>query len=119
MGGRVKKISNPGLLKRNKQVGNYAQLAGMAVLIGGVAATYFLPERLDLSYLALILGFVLVTVGSSFTNRWGRIPPPDQVVDDVLKVHGCALPARRGPRALHAGRSARDPGQVRTRPDFL
>jgi hypothetical protein len=81
----VKKITNPGLLKRNKQIGNYSQLAGMAVLIGGVAATYFLPERLDLSYLSLILGFVLVTIGSSFTNRWGRIPPPDQAVDDLLK----------------------------------
>jgi hypothetical protein len=33
----------------------------------------------------LILGFILINIGSSFTNRWGRTPPPDQAVDDVLK----------------------------------
>jgi len=81
----VKKISNPGMLKRNKQIGNIGQIGGMIVLAGGLAATWFLPDRLDLSYLALILGFVLVNIGASFTNRWGRNPPPDQAVDDVLK----------------------------------
>jgi hypothetical protein len=85
MGGTVRKISNPGLLKRNKQIGNYGQIGGMLVLVGGLAATYFLPERLDLSYLSLILGFILVNIGAAFTNRWGRTPPPDQAVDDVLK----------------------------------
>lgn len=81
----MKKISNPGMLKRNKQIGNYSQLGGMAVLLGGFAASFLLPERFDLSYLSLILGFILVTIGSSFTNRWGRTPPPDEAVDDVLK----------------------------------
>lgn len=81
----MKRISNPGLIKRNRQIGNYGQLGGMAVLIGGLAASYFLPERLDLSYLSLITGFILVSIGSTFTNRWGRTPSPDQAVDDVLK----------------------------------
>jgi hypothetical protein len=81
----MKKITNPGLLKRNKQIGNIGQIGGMLVLAGGLAATYFLPNRLDLSYLSLILGFILINIGSSFTNRWGRTPPPDQAVDDVLK----------------------------------
>jgi hypothetical protein len=81
----VKKITNPRLLKRNKQIGNYGQLAGMAVLLGGFAVSFLMPERLDLSYLSLILGFILVSIGSTFTNRWGRTPPPDEAVDDVLK----------------------------------
>ena len=81
----MKKISNPGLIKRNRQIGNIGQLGGMAVLAGGLAASFFLPERLDLSYLSLILGFILVSIGSTFTNRWGRTPPPDEMVDDVLK----------------------------------
>lgn len=81
----MRKITNPGMLKRNKQIGNIGQIGGMLVLVGGFAATYFLPERLDLSYLSLILGFILVNIGSAFTNRWGRTPPPDEAVDDVLK----------------------------------
>jgi hypothetical protein len=81
----VKKISNPGLIKRNKRIGTFGQLGGMAVLLIGLAANFLLPTRLDLSYLSLILGFILVSIGSTFTNRWGRTPPPDQAVDDVLK----------------------------------
>ena len=81
----MKKITNPGLLKRNKLIGKYGTLASFLVLAGGIAISNFLPDRFDLSYLALILGSILVLVGSSFTSRWGRIPPPDEAVDDVLK----------------------------------
>jgi len=81
----VRKISNPGLLKRNKQIANFSQIGGMGVLVGGFALTFFLPDRLDLSYLSLIVGFILVNIGAAFTNRWARVPPPDQAVDDLLK----------------------------------
>jgi hypothetical protein len=81
----VRKISNPGLINRNRQIGNYSQIGGMLVLVGGFAASYFLPTHLELPYLALIVGFILVNIGASFNNRWGRIPPPDQAVDDLLK----------------------------------
>jgi hypothetical protein len=60
----VKKISNPGLIKRNKRIGTFGQLGGMAVLLIGLAANFLLPTRLDLSYLSLILGFILVSIGS-------------------------------------------------------
>jgi hypothetical protein len=81
----VRKISNPRMLKRNRQIGNISHIAGLLVLAGGLAVTFYLPERLDLSYLSVILGFILVNVGNTFTNRWGKTPPPDQAVDDLLK----------------------------------
>jgi hypothetical protein len=85
MGGKLKKISNPKLIRRNRQIGNYSQIGGMLILVGGFASSYFLPDRLDLPYIALIAGFILVNIGASFNNRWGRVPPPDQAVDDLLK----------------------------------
>ncbi len=81
----MKKISNPRLIKRNKQIGTFAQLGGMGVLLAGFAASFYMQDRVDLSYLSLILGFILVTVGQTFTNRWGRTPPPDESVDEVVK----------------------------------
>jgi hypothetical protein len=81
----VRKISNPGLIKRNRQIGNIGQLGGMGVLVAALAASWLLPTRFDLMYLGMIVGFILVSVGSAFTNRWGRTPPPDQAVDEVLK----------------------------------
>jgi hypothetical protein len=85
MGGKLKKISNPKLIRRNRQIGNYSQIGGMLILVGGFASSYFLPDRLDLPYIALIAGFILVNIGASFNNRWGRVPAPDQAVDDLLK----------------------------------
>jgi hypothetical protein len=81
----VRKISNPGLIKRNRQIGNIGQLGGMGLLVAALAVSWLLPTRFDLMYIGMIVGFVLVSVGSAFTNRWGRTPPPDQAVDDVLK----------------------------------
>jgi hypothetical protein len=81
----MKKISNPGLIRRNKAIGNFSQIGGMIILVGGFAGSYFFPDRLDLPYIALILGFILVNIGASFNNRWNRVPPPDQAVDNLLK----------------------------------
>jgi len=81
----LKKLSNPTLIRRNQQIGNYGQIGGMVALAGGFAASYFLPNQLELPYIALIAGFILVNIGATYTNRWGRVPPPDQAVDDLLK----------------------------------
>jgi hypothetical protein len=85
MGGKLKKISNPKLIRRNQRIGNYSQIGGMLILVGGFAASYFLPNQLELPYIALIAGFILVNIGTSFSNHWGRVPPPDQAVDELLK----------------------------------
>lgn len=81
----MKKIDNPGFIIRRKRIGSLGTWGGMLTLVGGMLVTYFDPQRLDLSYGALLAGFILVTLGSSFNNRWGRPLPPDQAVDDALK----------------------------------
>ncbi|MGD0173652.1 MAG: NERD domain-containing protein [Anaerolineales bacterium] len=81
----MKKISNPKLIRRNQQIGNYGQIGGMLILVAGFAASYFLPNQLELPYLALIAGFILVNIGASYNNHWGRVPPPDEAVDELLK----------------------------------
>jgi len=81
----LKKISNPKLIRRNQQIGNYGQIGGMLILVAGFAASYFLPNQLELPYLALIAGFILVNIGASYNNHWGRVPPPDEAVDELLK----------------------------------
>jgi hypothetical protein len=84
MGGPVRKISKPAMIKRNRQIGNYSQLAAFAVLIGGIVLTY--NERyVQLALFAPLLALFMTMIGSAFTNRWGRTPPPDQAVDDLLK----------------------------------
>jgi hypothetical protein len=81
----VKKIDNPGFIIRRRRIGNIGTWGGMITLIGGMVITFVDPKRLDLSYGALLVGFILITLGTTFTNRWGRIPPPDEAVDALLK----------------------------------
>jgi hypothetical protein len=81
----MRKISNPGLIRRNRQIGNIGQIGGLIILLGSFVGTFLFPTRVDIAFLLLILGFVMVNVGGSFTSRWGRTPPPDQLVDNLLK----------------------------------
>jgi len=99
----LKKISNPKLIRRNQQIGNYGQIGGMLILVGGFAASYFLPNQLELPYIALIAGFILVNIGASYNNHWGRVPPPDEAVDELLST----IPDEKGSPASHPRRRGR------------
>jgi hypothetical protein len=85
MGELVKRLTNEPLIKRNGRIGVSAHLAGLLILVGGMAITFLQPQRADLSLAALMLGFVLANVGIYFTNRYGRTPRPDQALDAALK----------------------------------
>jgi hypothetical protein len=37
---------------------------------------------------ALLLGFLLSQVGTHFSSKWGRNPPPDEIIDKSLKGLG-------------------------------
>jgi hypothetical protein len=72
------------MIRRNRQIGNYSQLAAFAILFGGIILSYN-QEYFQYAFFAPLVAFFLTMIGSSLTNRWGRTPPPDQAVDDVLK----------------------------------
>lgn len=72
-------------IKRNARIGSTITLISLAILGIGMYVTFARPELLYLSLLALFLGFVLSQVGIYFTNRWGRKPRPDEMLDQVLK----------------------------------
>ena len=78
-------ITNEALIKRNARIGQVAMLAGLAVLIGGLILSFQSPDQFSLSIGALFVGFVLSQVGIYFSNRWGRQPRPDQILDLALK----------------------------------
>lgn len=78
-------ITNEALIKRNARIGQIAMLAGLAVLVGGLILSFQSPEQFSLSIGALFVGFILSQVGIYFSNRWGRQPRPDQILDLALK----------------------------------
>lgn len=78
-------ITNESLIKRNARIGQIAMLAGLAVLIGGMYLSFQSPDQFSLSVAALFVGFILSQIGIYFSNRWGRQPRPDQILDLALK----------------------------------
>src|SRR3972149_3074384 len=77
-------ISNEKLIHRNRNIARYSSILGLAILVGGMIISFSRPELIIFSFAALILGFLISQVGIYFTNRWGREPRPDQLLNQAL-----------------------------------
>ncbi len=76
---------NEKLIKRNARIAQVSMLAGLAVLGAGMVVSFRNPDQFNLSLAALLLGFILSQVGIFFSNRWGRRPRQDELIDQALK----------------------------------
>ncbi len=80
----MKIISNEKIISRNRKIGQITTFASLAILAAGLVAS-FSQNYLNLSFAALLLGFVLSQVGIYFGSRWGRSPRPDEKLSQALK----------------------------------
>jgi hypothetical protein len=81
----MKIVTNESLVRRNARVAQASMLVGLLVLAGGMFISFRMPERFSLSLLALMVGFVLSQIGIYFSNRYGRRPRPDELLNQALK----------------------------------
>lgn len=78
-------IRNEKLIKRNGRIAQITVVAGLAVLAAGMFISFRYKEQVTLSMGALLVGFLLSQIGIYFSNRWGRRPRPDELLDASLK----------------------------------
>ena len=78
-------IRNEKLIKRNARIAQITVISGLAVLAGGMFVSFRWKEQVGLSMGALLFGFLLSQIGIYFSNRWGRRPRPDELLDQSLK----------------------------------
>ncbi len=76
--------TNEAKLKKNKKISKWTTIAAFVILIAGAVAA-FSPKYITLSFIALILGFVMSQVSISFTSKWGREPSNDAIFNVKLK----------------------------------
>lgn len=76
--------TNTKLVQRRARLGTYASLGGIAVLAGGMFAS-FQRDLLWISLIALAVGFLLAQYGNYNLRRYGRSPRPDQLIEESLK----------------------------------
>ena len=85
-------IRDDTLVARRKRIGQIASLVGIGIIGGGLVFTWVGPNQdvspqllLYVPLATLVVGFILSNIGMYFTNRWGRSPRPDEVLDKSLK----------------------------------
>jgi hypothetical protein len=84
----MKTVSNTKLIRRNAKIGQYTSTGALVILGIGLYISFKYPDKFAYSLGALLLGFFLSQVGMYFSNRWGRSPRPDQIIDKSLKGLG-------------------------------
>jgi hypothetical protein len=77
--------TNEKLVKRNRRIAQIASISGLVVLIGGMIISFQRQDLLNISFASLIAGFILSQIGIYYTNRWGRSPRPDELLNQALK----------------------------------
>ncbi|QRN83739.1 hypothetical protein JR338_02995 [Chloroflexota bacterium] len=81
----MKIVRNDKLIKRNKIIGNVASIAGIAILIFGLIMSFDQnPTKTLISFIALIVGFIIAQLSTYFVTRFGREPRFDQVIANNL-----------------------------------
>lgn len=85
----MKIVINEKKIKRNKLIGQITTFSSLATLAGGLVLAFGNDTtRMLLSYVALILGFILSQIGIFYTNRYGRNPRYDEVIFKNLEKLG-------------------------------
>jgi hypothetical protein len=72
-------------VKINTEVGRWASLGGLVVLVVGMIVSIRNPGLVWASMASLLVGFLASIVGAYYANHWTRTPRPDQVLSQSLK----------------------------------
>ncbi len=98
----MKQITNEKKIVRGARVGKVATLIGLGFLVGGLIISLVFQDspQLWLSFLCLLLGLIVSSIGTANMNRWVREPRADQALaralkgfDDRYKLYNYCLPA--------------------------
>jgi hypothetical protein len=83
----MQNIVNEGRVERGARVGKIATFVGLGFLVAGLIVSLLMKESptLWLSFLFLLLGLVVSSVGTMNMNRWVREPRADQALSQGLK----------------------------------
>jgi len=81
----MKIVRNDKLIKRNKTIGNVASFAGIGILVFGLVMSFNpSPTKTLISFIALIVGFIIAQLSTYYVNRFAREPRFDEIIADNL-----------------------------------
>ena len=78
-------VRNDKLIRRNSIIAQGSIIGGLLILGLGLYVSFQMQEQFWLSMIALVIGFILSQLGIYYSNRFGRRPRPDEILDTALK----------------------------------
>ena len=72
-------------IKVNSDIGRWASLGGLGVLIAGMVISIRNPGLVWVSMASLAVGFFASVVGAYYANHWTRTPRADEILTQALK----------------------------------
>ena len=85
----MKIVRNDKLIKRNKTIGNVMSIVGIAILVFGLVLSFNpSPTKTLISFIALIVGFIIAQISTYFVTRFAREPRYDEVISTNLSKLG-------------------------------
>jgi hypothetical protein len=72
-------------VKINTEIGRWASLGGLVVLVVGMVVSIRNPGLVWASMGSLLVGFLASVLGAYYANHWTRTPRADQVLSQALK----------------------------------
>jgi hypothetical protein len=88
--------TNEPFVENRKKIGRYASLGGLAIIFGGLVASF--QNQFLIAYGALIAGFILSNAGAYFLSRWGlgtheKLAAALKGLDKRYRLYNYLLPA--------------------------
>lgn len=78
--------TNVKLIDRQSKYARYATFAGLAILLGSLVSTLVTSNfPILVSYVMLVVGFILAYIGAVLANKWVKEPRPDHALERALK----------------------------------
>jgi hypothetical protein len=72
-------------VKVRSEIGRWASLGGLVVLIAGLVVSFTQPRLVWITMLSLLIGFFASIFGAYYANHWTRTPRADQLLTQGLK----------------------------------
>jgi len=84
----MQRFANDVAINRKAKIGTYLTLGGFGLLIVSLVLSFRFETVTYLSLGSALIGVVFTQTGVSLSNKWGRSPRVDEIIDGALKGLG-------------------------------
>lgn len=79
------RYANDQAIKRKAKIGKILTLAGFGIVIGSLILSFRETEYANSLLIVAFIATIIIQIGFSLTNRWGKNPRSDELMDRALK----------------------------------